>query len=409
MKKNKQVDTDLEEGQEGVVTTEEVVTETSPEEEEARLNSVLSDNVDKIIKALRDNPIKQKVSREGGSSVEKSVFEADPVVRKFRPFIQLSKGMEEFVDNVRSVAMGNAVEKQSVVGGVDEFGGFLVPDEFHAEVIRYQTENAIIRPRARVFTMARDTFNIPSLQQTSANHFGGISFSYTGETVAGTATRPTFGRITLSAKKLIALCAISNEMLADSAVNIANFLVNLYGEALTYQEDNEFLRGPGVARPMGIITDTRVPLSPRQIANRITFADIVGMYERLPAWASTNASWITTKAGIGQLMRMRADAVTAGDSAGAMIYQPSMQQNVPALLYGKPILETDKLPAVGTRGDLVLGDLRGYYIGDRGTIQVASSIHDRFSTDELTLRFTKRHDGLPGIPNAFVVLNTFVV
>ena len=131
------------------------------------------------------------------------------------------------------------------------------------------------------------------------------------------------------------------------------------------------------------------------------------MYERLPAWASANAAWITTKAGIGQLMRMRADAVTSGDSAGAMIFQPSMQQNVPMLLHGKPVLETDKLPAVGAKGDLILGDLRGYFIGDRGTIQVASSIHDRFTSDEVTLRFTKRHDGLPGLPNAFVDLDTF--
>ena len=403
--KKKQIDTELEEGTQQGTEEADVDTELTAEEEEARLNNVLSDNVDKIIKALRDNPVRKQISREGGS-VEKSVFETDPSIRKFRPFVQLSKGMEEFVNDVRAVAKGRVVEKQSVIEGVDEFGGFLVPEEFHAEVIRFQNENAIVRPRARVFTMARDTFNVPSLDQ-SASRFGGVSFTYEGETEPGTFTRPTFGKITLSVKKLMALCAVSNEMLADSAINIANFLVNLYGEALTYREDTEFLTGNGVARPLGIIADPKVPALERQTAGRITFNDIVGMYERLPAWASANAAWITTKAGVGQLMRMRADAVTAGDSAGAMIFQPSMQQNVPMLLHGKPVLETDKLPAVGAKGDLILGDLRGYFIGDRGTIQVASSIHDRFTTDEVTLRFTKRHDGLPGLPNAFVVLDTF--
>ena len=128
------------------------------------------------------------------------------------------------------------------------------------------------------------------------------------------------------------------------------------------------------------------------------------MYEELPAYATPNAVWLTTKKGVGQLMRLRADAVTAGDKAGAMLFLPNMQGGVPFLLHGLPIIQTDKLPAVGTKGDLVLGDLKRYFIGDKGGIRVDSSAHERFTSDEIVLRFIKEYDGQPAIPKAFVVL-----
>ena len=97
--------------------------------------------------------------------------------------------------------------------------------------------------------------------------------------------------------------------------------------------------------------------------------------------------------------------VTATEGqTGSMLFLPNMQGGIPFLLYGLPIIQTDKLPAVGTRGDLVLGDLRRYFIGDKGGMRVASSAHERFTSDEIVLRFIKEYDGQPAIPKAFVVL-----
>ena len=66
---------------------------------------------------------------------------------------------------------------------------------------------------------------------------------------------------------------------------------------------------------------------------------------------------------------------------------------------------TDKLPPVGTKGDIVLGNLSAYFIGDRGGLQIASSIHDKFRNDETVFRFVKRTDGQCALSTAFVVLD----
>ena len=397
--KNKNIEEETNEDKVDEETTEEI--EETEEEETEEAEKMINNKVDEIIKAIKDTPARKTIAKEEVKVIDKTIIETDNFLRKTRPFVRISGEMKSFVDNIKILAKGGVVK--TVIQGDDPSGGFLVPDEFRAEVIRYATESAIVRPRARVIPMATDTLTLSTLDQT-ADHFGGVTFTRPGEAQAGIPSKPTFGKITLNATKLIGLCAISNEMLRNSAINIANYLVGLFGEALSYQEDKEFLTANGVGKPLGIIADSRVSTVTRTTANRIKVKDIIDMYVKLPAFATANAVWTTTKEGIGQLMQLRADAITAGDQAGAMIFQPSMTAGVTMTLYGKPILETDKLPAVGTRGDLILGDYRNYFIGDKGAMRVASSLHERFTSDEIVLRFIKEYDGQPAIPNAFVVL-----
>ena len=399
--KNKNIEEETNEEKVTEETTEEGTIEEAIEEGTGEAEKMISNKVDEIIKAIKDTPARKAVVKEEIKVVDKTIVETDSLLRKTRPFVRISGEMKSFVDNIKILARGGVVK--TVIQGDDTQGGFLVPEEFKTEVIRYATESAIVRPRARVISMATDKLSVATLDQ-SAGHFGGVAFTRPGEAVAGTPSNPNFGKITLNVTKLIGLCSISNEMLRNSAINIANYLVNLFGEALAYQEDLEFLTANGAGKPLGIIADSRVPTVTRATANRIRIKDIVNMYVKLPAYATANAVWTTTKEGVGQLMQLRADAITAGDQAGAMIFQPSMTAGVSMTLYGKPILETDKLPAVGTRGDLIFGDYKNYFIGDKGAMKVASSSHERFTSDEIVLRFIKEYDGQLAIPKAFVVL-----
>ena len=62
---------------------------------------------------------------------------------------------------------------------------------------------------------------------------------------------------------------------------------------------------------------------------------------------------------------------------------------------GKPVIEVEYCPTLGTVGDIVLADLSQYYLAQKGGIAAASSIHVRFLYDEMTFRFTYRLDGQP--------------
>ena len=372
--------------------------------EEKKLDKILDTKIDKIVQAIKATPAKTKINGKEATR-ENSVMETDPYLKRAKPFVQLSEKMEKFISDIKILVRGGIPKSltKALQEGDDTAGGFLVPEEFQAQVVRYATEAAIVRPRARVIPMTSNSLTLPKLDQSNYK-FAGIDIHWEGdEGDLIQESQPKFGRITLKVGKMIGLCPVSDDLLSDSAINLANFLVGIFGEAVAYEEDKEFLIGDGIKKPLGILNGG-VFLA-RDTAGKILFEDIIAMDENLPAWADTGAVWMTTKKGVGQLRRMRADAITAGDEAGALLFQPSMVAGTPSVLSGKPILVTDKLPAVGTKGDIILGNLSAYYIGDKGGLAIASSIHDRFRYDETTLRIIKRVDGQPALKNAFVILD----
>ena len=58
---------------------------------------------------------------------------------------------------------------------------------------------------------------------------------------------------------------------------------------------------------------------------------------------------------------------------------------------------SEKLPPLGTKGDLILIDPRYYLIGDRMQATLAVSDHVNFLKNQVTFRLTRRCDGQPWI------------
>lgn len=375
-------------------------------EEAKKISALIEKKLETLIGNIKKHDVTKSFNYKEEASATKSVMESDVTVRKIRPFVKLSSKMEDFVANVKAMARGEVI-KAALNEGTPGEGGYTVPEEFNAEVVRYETENSVVRPRARVWNMTRDKWSAPKLDQntttdsanTGATNFAGIMFYYPGESGLKVETQPRFGRVLLTAQKLIGLTAATDELLEDSAVNIANFLVTLFGEGLAYFEDYKFLNGAGTTEPLGIINTVGISSVARSVSSKIVLEDVLGMDAALPAWADKNAVWLTTKAGLTQLR-----LIGNTDTTTKFQLQESMRAGEPATMLGKPLILTDKLPGVGTKGDIVLGDLSKYYIGDRGAIQVSSSTHDRFRYDETVFRLVKRHDGQAAIAQAFVVL-----
>ena len=64
-------------------------------------------------------------------------------------------------------------------------------------------------------------------------------------------------------------------------------------------------------------------------------------------------------------------------------------------LLGRPAFATEKVPALGTKGDLSLLDPSYYVVGDRMQIEVAASEHVNFLKNQMTWRVVERIDGQP--------------
>ena len=64
-------------------------------------------------------------------------------------------------------------------------------------------------------------------------------------------------------------------------------------------------------------------------------------------------------------------------------------------LFGRPVTPIEQCNTLGTEGDIILADLNGYILGQKGAMQSDMSIHVRFIYDESVFRFVLRIDGQP--------------
>jgi len=84
---------------------------------------------------------------------------------------------------------------------------------------------------------------------------------------------------------------------------------------------------------------------------------------------------------------------------------PQGAQAPSATLLGRPVIVSEKVPALDSAGAVNFVDLGYYLIGDRQAITVESSPHYRFQNGETSYRFVSRVDGRPWIQSALTPRN----
>lgn len=88
---------------------------------------------------------------------------------------------------------------------------------------------------------------------------------------------------------------------------------------------------------------------------------------------------------------------------GIPVYMPAgcVSSNPYATLFGRPVIPIEQCSALGTKGDIILGDFQnGYVIADKGSVKEDISIHIRYVFDESCYRFVYRLDGQPVLGSA---------
>lgn len=291
--------------------------------------------------------------------------------------------------------------------GTGATGGFLVPSEFRAELMSAIEESSIVRPRAMVIPMARRTVEVPALKQdgTTAGQphwFGGMLAYWEAEANAMAETEAAFRNITLTAHELTAVTHASNNLLADSAISLAAVLTGPRGfpGVVAWKEDYAFLNGSGAGEPLGILNSPAMISVDRTGASSgtIVYDDLANMMGAfLPSGKGVWVASISVKAALLKLA-----GPTATNYAGSYIWG-SPKDGVPDSLFGFPIFFTEKLPALGTSGDIMLCDFSHYYIGDRQATTIDSTDQARWLRNQTSWKVTHRVDGQPWLNLPFTL------
>ncbi len=271
-----------------------------------------------------------------------------------------------------------------------------MPTEFRNQLMKDTLAASITIPRSTVIPMATNTVKIPVVNESTraTSVYGGIIIYRPGEGIQKTSSKPIFGQVTLSLHKLVGLCFASDELIEDSAISLAPLLVTMFSEANAFQQDNDHINGSGANQALGVLNAPATITQDKedgQAALSIVPQNLFKMESRLKSRSWGNAVWFASQ---NTLPALRELVINVG-TGGAVL--PLFNKSGDSMtLDGFPLIITEHCAALGTVGDIILGDWRQYLVGQKAAgLQVATSIHLRFDYDEQAFRFVMRSDGQP--------------
>lgn len=280
--------------------------------------------------------------------------------------------------------------------GTGATGGFAVPEAFKADLLLGVQQQGIVRSRATVIPAGNPPdakLTMPALDQTSdANMYGGVTLVHTGEGVTMTETTMKIREVSFEPKEISGYIVATNKLLTNWEA-ASSVLANQLRAAMAAQEDYDFLRGDGVNKALGIINSPAAISYPRASAGTITFADIYGMAAKLKMGGGAPV-WLASQTTIPALAAM----VDAGNHAvfvGGGNLSGSAAGGLPSTLFGFPIVFADRLPALGSKGDLILADLSYYVIKDGSGPFIQWSEHVYFLSNKSVVKIVWNVDGHP--------------
>ncbi len=289
----------------------------------------------------------------------------------------------------------------------DSSAGLFVPEDIRYALLQIAPPGTVVWPRAQVWPMTTEKISWPKLVQDPDNNswFGGVQVYWAEEAQTLVNTKPEFTMMSLEAHQIAAMCPVTDQLLADSAINIGNLLVQMFQGAYWHVTDRSFFQGLGATQPMGLLQTPNVPAISRVTAGRVGYKDLLNMSTQLPPMYDANACFFMKKECFNALRKET-------DSQGRPVIDLSAGYNVfsegvAGYAAGYPIVMSDyKTSDMGEKGDVVLGDMKHYFVGERKSVSVEMSRHYYFNQVMTAFRCVARVGGTVEQEKAFVLLDS---
>lgn len=274
----------------------------------------------------------------------------------------------------------------------NSLGGFVVPQEMEKSIINLREVRGVLRKEARVYPMGSDTLTIP-------RRTGGITSYFVAELGAATASNPTLDQVSLSAKKLMALCAMSSEVSEDAIISMADWVTAEIAYSFADKEDACGFNGDG-SNTYGGMTGIKNALAAGSVFtatshaefSTLTLADFHGMTAKLPLYAQQNAKWFISKAGFSASME-RLMAAGGGNTWQTLANGNSVPKFLGYDVVFVQVMNSALTGNTGVTGGVYFGDvMQGVALGSRRGLSLDTSKDFYFDTDQIAIRGIERFD-----------------
>ncbi len=275
-------------------------------------------------------------------------------------------------------------------------GGYLVDTDYSRDFID------LLRPRVVIRNLGARSVPMPDGNLTMRKKTAGTQAGYVGERVPAPTTDMQVGNLNMTAKKLMALVPITNQLIRRASYGVDQMVRDDLLDSAAVKEDQQFLRGAGSSvAPTGVrnLVAAGNVLAMTANTNLVTVSSDLGRM----TLAVKNANVPMISCGWVMSPRVREFLANLRDGNGNLVY-PSIEAN--GTLKGYKIAETtsvpDNLGAGGNESELYFGDWSQFLIGDTYQVALAASdtaayddggtIRAAFSNDETVIRLIEEHD-----------------
>lgn len=282
--------------------------------------------------------------------------------------------------------------------GIPSDGGYAVQTDMSATILKRVYEIGQIA--SRVFRLPigpnSNGTKINAIDESSratGSRWGGVRGYWLAEGDPITDSKLKLRQLALALKKLGALLYVTDENIAD-APQLQRLVQEIVPQELVFLLEDAIINGTGGGMPTGVMNSgavISVSAETGQVAATLNYDNVLKMWARMIGSSRRNAIWLVDQSIEPQLYKMS----LAIGTGGVPVYMPAGgASGAPyASLFGRPVIPHEHGAALGTIGDILLLDLSQYVMIEKGGIQTASSMHVKFTTDEMTFRFIYRVDG----------------
>ena len=294
------------------------------------------------------------------------------------------------------------IETRDMGGQVNSLGGVLVPEEFSNTLIRLVEQYGISSGIAQNITMSSDTLLVP-------RRLTGVTGYWIGENTTITTSDPTATMVQLVARKLAAATRVSNELLLDNAISVADWLAQEFSLEISKRIDEAFFNGTGAGTTYGGIwgllpkindgTHTASIVSAASTHTTVATLDTKDFNSalaKLPRYAINSAAWYMHPSvwhnGPANLALVASSV--GGNNASDLL---NFNSKTPTTFLGLPVVWALTMP---TSTDLSAGSIAAV-VGDlslssiyatRSQMSIAASDDRYFEYDQRAYRVTMRAD-----------------
>lgn len=289
-------------------------------------------------------------------------------------------------------------ERKDLFVSDEQYGGFLVPEDFRQEIIKAVVNMSPVRGIMRVVNTMHDAVTIPKRTGRPTGY-------WVAETGSRTESTPSYGQERIPVHEAATFVDFSLQLMEDAAFNIESELTMDLAEEFARLEGYAFVKGTGVGQPEGFMTNSSVSSTNSGDADEIKDANgqfnggITLMHALKPQYAA-NGTWVMNFGTLGKLRTLK-------DTNNQYIWQPgSIAGDYPASILGRPYVVAQDMPDEGANTyPIAFGDFsRAYVVVDRVQLSMQSDPYTQAGNGLVRLYARRRVGGQVVLPEAIRTL-----